>query len=177
MCDRGVRRSQKMRDVIYEWPLSQFGLSQIKSPSLTFNLKRRSTSNLNRPGYQVTPEGHHENTIPESLPLNLVLTNLVFCFFQLKWSQIKWLYYILMLLTHFIYSITYSVYAVLVFKTLCTPELMVIHKWRHPRRGKEAMHLWQQGIRVWQKGEGVKIYHICVIKFKFTMNFDFLNKL
>jgi len=44
--------------------------------------------------------------------------------FQLKWSQIKWLYFILMVFTHLIYSITYSVYAVLVFKALCKPELM-----------------------------------------------------
>ncbi len=43
--------------------------------------------------------------------------------FQLKWSQIKWLYFILMVFTHLIYSITYSVYAVLIFKTLCKPEL------------------------------------------------------
>lgn len=36
----------------------------------------------------------------------------------------KWLYYIGLVMTHFIYSVTYSVYAILVFKNLCKPELL-----------------------------------------------------
>jgi len=35
----------------------------------------------------------------------------------------KWLYVIGLVMTHLIYSVTYSVYAVLVFKNLCIPEL------------------------------------------------------
>ena len=40
-------------------------------------------------------------------------------YLHLKWSQIKWLYYILIVASHFIYSITYSAFNVLVYKDLC----------------------------------------------------------
>jgi len=43
--------------------------------------------------------------------------------FQLKWSQIKYLYFAMLLATHFIYSVIYSTYSILVFKNLCIPEL------------------------------------------------------
>ncbi len=42
-------------------------------------------------------------------------------FLHLKWQQIKWLYYILILLSHFIYSLTYSVYVIVVLNTMCKP--------------------------------------------------------
>ena len=42
-------------------------------------------------------------------------------FLHLKWQQMKWLYYFLILSSHLIYSLTYSVYAVLVFSSLCKP--------------------------------------------------------
>eukprot|EP00095_Tigriopus_kingsejongensis_P001890 maker-scaffold287_size221780-snap-gene-0.24 protein:Tk01890 transcript:maker-scaffold287_size221780-snap-gene-0.24-mRNA-1 annotation:"transient receptor potential channel pyrexia" len=48
-------------------------------------------------------------------------------FLHLKWQQIKWLYYLLILSSHFIYSVTYSVYIASVFNTLCKPkDFMVI---------------------------------------------------
>ena len=39
-------------------------------------------------------------------------------YLHLKWLQIKWYYYFL-LFCHLIYSVTYSLYAVLIYKTLC----------------------------------------------------------
>ena len=42
-------------------------------------------------------------------------------FLHLKWQQVKWLYYVMILSSHFIYSVTYSVYIVAVFNTLCKP--------------------------------------------------------
>ncbi len=42
-------------------------------------------------------------------------------FLHLKWQQVKWLYYSIILFSHFVYSLTYSVYAVLVFGSLCKP--------------------------------------------------------
>ena len=47
-------------------------------------------------------------------------------FLHLKWQQIKWLYYLLILFSHLVYSVTYSVYAVLIFNTLCRPNEVVI---------------------------------------------------
>lgn len=58
-----------------------------------------------------------------SIAERLLMHPLTEGFLQLKWSQIKLLYYIGLVLTHLIYSITYSVYAVLVFKNLCVPVL------------------------------------------------------
>ena len=43
-------------------------------------------------------------------------------FLHLKWQQVKWLYYILILFSHLIYAITYSIYVVLVFNCVCRPE-------------------------------------------------------
>lgn len=43
-------------------------------------------------------------------------------FLHLKWQQIKWLYYIIILISHLIYSITYSVYIVSVYNGLCKPK-------------------------------------------------------
>ena len=42
-------------------------------------------------------------------------------YFYIKWSEIKFLYYLAVLITHFIYSVTYSTYAVLVYRTICDP--------------------------------------------------------
>ena len=42
-------------------------------------------------------------------------------YFHIKWSEIRWLYYLLILLTHFVYSAVYSTYAVLVYRTICCP--------------------------------------------------------
>ena len=42
-------------------------------------------------------------------------------YFYLKWSEIKFLYYIVILFTHFVYSVFYSTYAVLVYRTVCNP--------------------------------------------------------
>merc|ERR1719510_771157 len=39
-------------------------------------------------------------------------------YLHLKWLQIKWCYYFL-LFCHLVYSLTYSLYAVLIYKTLC----------------------------------------------------------
>ena len=46
-------------------------------------------------------------------------------YFYLKWSEIKYLYYFAVLLTHFIYSLTYSTYAVLVYRTICNPSVLI----------------------------------------------------
>ena len=45
-------------------------------------------------------------------------------YFYLKWKEISWLYYIVVLFTHFLYSITYSAYAVLVYRTICKTTLI-----------------------------------------------------
>ena len=42
-------------------------------------------------------------------------------YFHIKWSEIRWLYYLLILFTHFVYSVAYSTYAVLVYRTICSP--------------------------------------------------------
>ncbi len=42
-------------------------------------------------------------------------------FLHLKWQQMKWLYYFMILSSHLIYSLTYSIYAILVFSCLCKP--------------------------------------------------------
>ena len=42
-------------------------------------------------------------------------------YFHIKWSEIRWLYYILVLFMHFVYSAVYSTYAVLVYRTICCP--------------------------------------------------------
>ena len=44
-------------------------------------------------------------------------------YFHIKWSELKWLYYIPILFIHFIYSILYSTYAVLVYRTICKTTL------------------------------------------------------
>ena len=46
-------------------------------------------------------------------------------YFYLKWSEIKYLYYFAVLLTHFIYSLTFSTYAVLVYRTICDPSSLI----------------------------------------------------
>ena len=40
-----------------------------------------------------------------------------------KWADVKWFYYILVMLTHFIYSVTYSTFALLNFRWLCEPSM------------------------------------------------------
>lgn len=42
-------------------------------------------------------------------------------YLHLKWAQYRWVY-LTMVLSHLVYSITYSVYAVLVYKDLCKPD-------------------------------------------------------
>ncbi len=44
-------------------------------------------------------------------------------FLHLKWQQMKWLYYIMILFSHFVYSVTYSVYTVLIYGYLCKPDV------------------------------------------------------
>ena len=36
-----------------------------------------------------------------------------------RWAEMKWIYYTLIMFCHFVYSITFSTYAILVFKSLC----------------------------------------------------------
>ena len=43
-------------------------------------------------------------------------------FLHLKWKQIKYIHLILIIITHFIYSTVYTVYALLVFGTICEPD-------------------------------------------------------
>ena len=43
-------------------------------------------------------------------------------YFYIKWSEIKWLYYVIVLLAHFLYSVAYSTYAVLIYRTICKTE-------------------------------------------------------
>jgi ankyrin repeat protein len=50
----------------------------------------------------------------------ILMHPLSLCFLHLKWQQIRVLYYFL-LLSHFIYSMTYSGYVVLLYATLCKP--------------------------------------------------------
>ncbi|CAB4057153.1 unnamed protein product [Lepeophtheirus salmonis] len=52
----------------------------------------------------------------------ILLHPLAEAFLHIKWNQIKWLYYIFILFSHFIYSVTYSLYAILVYKSLCSPK-------------------------------------------------------
>jgi ankyrin repeat protein len=42
-------------------------------------------------------------------------------YLHLKWSQIQRLYYVLIVMTHLIYSLIYSVYSMAVFRVLCPP--------------------------------------------------------
>ena len=46
-------------------------------------------------------------------------------YFYLKWSEIKFLYYFAVLMPHFIYSLTFSTYAVLVYRTICNPSSQI----------------------------------------------------
>ena len=44
-------------------------------------------------------------------------------YFYIKWSEVKWLYYIIVLFAHLLYSIVYSTYAVLLYRTICDTTL------------------------------------------------------
>lgn len=58
----------------------------------------------------------------DSAPVErLLLHPLAQGYLHLKWSQIKSLYYAIIVFSHLIYSITYSVYSVAVFRYLCPP--------------------------------------------------------
>ena len=43
-------------------------------------------------------------------------------FLHLKWKQIKYIHLILIIITHFIYSSVYTLYALLVFGSICQPD-------------------------------------------------------
>ncbi len=51
-------------------------------------------------------------------------------YLHLKWSQIQKLYFVIIVLSHFIYSAVYSVYAISVFRYLCPPTAIVRPKMR-----------------------------------------------
>ena len=61
------------------------------------------------------------NTDPAKLE-KILMHPLSLSFLHLKWQQIKWLYYLLILCSHFIYSFVYSIYTVMVFNKLCHPD-------------------------------------------------------
>lgn len=52
----------------------------------------------------------------------ILMHPLALAFLHLKWQQVKWLYYILILFSHLVYAITYSIYTVLLYNTICKPE-------------------------------------------------------
>ena len=43
-------------------------------------------------------------------------------FLHLKWKQIKYIHFIMIIITHFIYSSVYTLYALLVFGSICEPD-------------------------------------------------------
>ena len=58
------------------------------------------------------------NNGTRNLSEKIILHPLSQGYLHLKWLQIKWCYYFL-LFCHLVYSMTYSIYAVLIYKTLC----------------------------------------------------------
>lgn len=51
----------------------------------------------------------------------LLLHPLSQCYLHLKWAQIQKFYYILIVLSHLIYSIFYTIYSATVYRVLCSP--------------------------------------------------------
>ena len=47
-----------------------------------------------------------------------------------EWFNVKWLYYSLVLFSHFIYSMIYSFYAVMIYKYICTPQPREVHSFK-----------------------------------------------
>ena len=57
-----------------------------------------------------------------------------------KWQSVFWWYYAFILFSHFVYCICFSVYATLVYKEICNPEILKENEWRcewgnHPSSG------------------------------------------
>ena len=71
-----------------------------------------------------------------------------------KWSSVKWYYYILVMLFHLIYSLTYTSYTIINFRYLCEPKAHFNNLWSMFKPMQFFDHLFMANVTCIQRIDG-----------------------